>query len=214
MLTDCPHREKLGWLEQVHLMGPAILFDFDAIALYRKICRDMRDAQHDDGCEPTIAPEYVVFKDKGSDKPNDFSNSPEWGSAVVIAPWLVYQRSGDREVLAENYDAMKRYVAYLKTRENPPGIIDFGLGDWYDIGPGAPGYSKLTSKGITGTAIYYCDITILASAATVLGKSDESRGVREGSRARFAIRSTRNISSRTSTNTTRAHSAPMRCRSR
>ena len=64
LLTDCPHREKLGWLEQVHLMGPAILFEYDAIALFRKMCADMRDAQHDDGCVPTIAPEYVVFKQK------------------------------------------------------------------------------------------------------------------------------------------------------
>jgi hypothetical protein len=25
VLTDCPHREKLGWLEVAHLMGPSIL---------------------------------------------------------------------------------------------------------------------------------------------------------------------------------------------
>ncbi len=29
VLTDCPHREKLGWLEQFHLMGPSLLYDWD-----------------------------------------------------------------------------------------------------------------------------------------------------------------------------------------
>ena len=29
VLTDCPHREKLGWLEQYHLNGPSIRYEFD-----------------------------------------------------------------------------------------------------------------------------------------------------------------------------------------
>ena len=40
---------------------------------------------------------------------------------------------------------MKRYVAYLGTRADEHGIIDYGLGDWYDVGPGEPGVSKLIS---------------------------------------------------------------------
>jgi alpha-L-rhamnosidase len=163
VLTDCPHREKLGWLEQSHLMGPAIMFNYDVATLYGKICSDMRDAQHPDGCVPTIAPEYVVFKDKYA----DFSNSPEWGSAAVINPWLMFQQYGDRRFLEENYEMMRLYVEYLHRREDA-GIIDFGLGDWYDIGPGEPGYSKLTSKSLTATAIYYRDLTILRRTARLL----------------------------------------------
>ncbi|MHC4241974.1 MAG: family 78 glycoside hydrolase catalytic domain, partial [Planctomycetota bacterium] len=40
VLTDCPHREKLGWLEVAHLMGPSIFYHRDVHRLYRKICRD------------------------------------------------------------------------------------------------------------------------------------------------------------------------------
>ena len=29
VFTDCPHREKLGWLEQVHLNGPGLLYNYD-----------------------------------------------------------------------------------------------------------------------------------------------------------------------------------------
>jgi alpha-L-rhamnosidase len=56
VLTDCPHREKLGWLEQTHLMGPSIMYNYDVHALYRKIIDDMGDAQLENGLIPDIAP--------------------------------------------------------------------------------------------------------------------------------------------------------------
>ncbi len=164
VLTDCPHREKLGWLEQAYLMGPAICCNFDMSQLYRKICADMRDAQHENGCVPTFAPQYTSFKEPWQ----IFNDSPEWGSAAVMCPWIHFQRYGDIDILRENYPMMRRYVAYLQSKETD-GIIDFGLGDWYDIGPGDPGFSKLTSKGLTGTAIYFADLNAMSCAARLLG---------------------------------------------
>jgi hypothetical protein len=178
VLTDCPHREKLGWLEQSYLMGEAVFYNFDAASLYAKICRDMRDAQHENGCVPTIAPQYTTFP-----KPWDvFNDSPEWGSAAVLNPWLTYQFTGDEKVLRDNYDVMKRYVEYLHTREQDGGIIDYGLGDWYDIGPGDPGFSKLTSKSVTATAIYLRDVDTLLAAAKLLGHADDVTRYEEFSR--------------------------------
>ncbi len=168
VLTDCPHREKLGWLEQSHLMAESILFNCDAATFYAKIARDIRDAQHSNGCVPTIAPQYTTFGQQW----DVFNDSPEWGSAAVINPWLIYQRCGDRVILEENYDVMARYVDYLHSRENE-GLIDFGLGDWYDIGEGDPGFSKLTSKAVTATAIYYRDVTIMRQTAKLLGCKDD-----------------------------------------
>jgi len=49
---------------------------------------------------------------------------PEWGSAMVVNPWLVYQRTGDHQILADNYESMKRYAEYLHTREEE-GLIAF-----------------------------------------------------------------------------------------
>jgi hypothetical protein len=73
---------------------------------------------------------------------------------------------------------MRRYVAYLATRARD-GIIAYGLGDWYDIGPGNPGFSKLTTAGVTATAIYYQDLTVLQKVAALLGKNDESNSYRQ-----------------------------------
>jgi len=59
--TDCPHREKLGWLEQTHLMGNSIKFIYDIHNLYNKVIDDMIEAQLENGLVPDIAPEYVPF---------------------------------------------------------------------------------------------------------------------------------------------------------
>ena len=67
VFTDCPHREKLGWLEQVHLNGPGLLYNYDLTAYAPQIMQNMADAQHTNGAMPTTAPEYVVFEGPGMD---------------------------------------------------------------------------------------------------------------------------------------------------
>jgi hypothetical protein len=167
VLTDCPHREKLGWLECSHLLAGCVMYNHDVPTFYAKIANDMAEAQLANGMVPDIAPEYTVF---GS----GFRDSPEWGSAYVITPWQVYEMYGDRTLLERHYEGMKRYVEYLKSTSKEQ-IVAHGLGDWYDIGPGGPGESKLTSKGLTSTAVYYQDLVILKDTASLLGKADEAR---------------------------------------
>lgn len=168
ILTDCPHREKLGWLEQTHLMGSAINFDFDVERLYGKIENDIRDEQLADGRVPTTAPQYTVFGKPWS----VFDDSPEWGSAAVLVPWIAYRRYEDETALGAAYPVMRGYVEYLGTRAKN-NIVDYGLGDWYDMGPKAPGFSQLTSRGLTATALYYQDIVALGDAARILSDSAE-----------------------------------------
>lgn len=168
VLTDCPHREKLGWLEQTHLNAPTILYNRDAAALYEKMAIDIADAQQPDGMVPGIAPEYVAFLDEdGGD--TIWRNSPEWGVAAVLSPWAAYRAYGDRSVLETAYPAMGRYMAYLATRATD-GIIDFGMGDWYDLGPNPPGESQLTSRALAGTASHYQALRALADIARVTGR--------------------------------------------
>ena len=175
LFTDCPHREKLGWLEETHLLAPSMLYDFDFAGLYAATARNIADEQRTEGAQAgmvaEIAPQYVVFPGAANVV---FNDSPEWGSAAVLAPWYAYERDGDLQSLAAEYPVMRAYTAYLGTRAHD-GIVDYGLGDWYDIGPGAPGFSKLTSAGVTGTAIYYQDLKALEKTAAQLGKLDESR---------------------------------------
>ncbi|HUO10936.1 MAG TPA: family 78 glycoside hydrolase catalytic domain [Phycisphaerae bacterium] len=167
ILTDCPHREKLGWLEQSHLMAHAIMMNWDVSGLYTKIENDIADAQHPDGLIPDIAPEFVHFKD-------GFLDSPEWGSAGILGPLYAWQFYGNTQSLADHYPTMTRYADYLasKSKDN---IIAYGLGDWYDIGPKPPGQAQLTSTALTCTATYYQDLRALQKIAEILNKPDDAK---------------------------------------
>lgn len=167
VLTDCPHREKLGWIEQVHLMQPSLCYRYNLQALYAKILQDMETSQRPDGCIPSITPEYTRFAD-------GFEDSPEWGSAFIISPWYAYLIYGDTTLIRRHYPAMKRYLDYLTSRSDN-GIVAYGLGDWFDIGPQRPGPAQLTSNGVTATAIYYYDITLMEKMAVLLGYEDDTR---------------------------------------
>lgn len=166
VVTDCPHREKLGWLEQTYLMGPSLLYNWDLRAFLPKMLRDMREAQLTSGLVPDIAPEYVAFR-------GGFRDSPEWGSAAVLVPWLDWQWYADRDSLAAAYPSMKAYVHYLLS-QTKQGLLTYGLGDWYDIGPRAPGYSQLTPQGVTATATLIADLDVVQRAAVILGFPEEA----------------------------------------
>ena len=166
VLTDCPHREKLGWLEQTYLMGDAVHFDYDVAGLYRKQVGDVIDAQAKDGLVPDIAPEYVEFE-------GGFRDSPEWGAAGVLVPWLAYRWYGDRDTLERAWPTIVRYLDYLETKADG-GLLVHGLGDWYDLGPRFPGEAQLTPKAVTATATWFRCLKTAAEAARVLGKTDEA----------------------------------------
>lgn len=166
VLTDCPHREKLGWLEQDHLCGPSLLYNYDMTRYAPKVIRDITDTQKADGMVPTTAPQYISFG-------NLFDDSPEWGSTLVILPFMYYDQYGDSTLITDNYEPMRRYVDYLTTRADN-GIVSHGLGDWYDYGPWRAGFSKNTPIPLVATAHYIFDLQLLTRAARMTGRTADA----------------------------------------
>lgn len=166
ILTDCPHREKLGWLEVAHLMQYSLQYRYHLPGFYNQMMKNMADSQTANGMIPSIAPEYVRFSD-------GFEDSPEWGSAFIIIPWYVYKWYGDDSLLRYYYKQMKNYINYLSSRAKD-NTIEYGLGDWFDLGPNNPGVSQLTSKGVTATAIYYYDLKIMNAIAEYLNNDNDA----------------------------------------
>jgi len=167
VFTDCPHREKLGWLEQLHLIGPGILCNFEAAPMFRKMLADMREAQLPDGLVPDIAPEYRVF-----DWIPGFRDSPEWGSACILAAWQAYEATGETGILSENYPMMSRYARYLLSKADHH-ILRHGLGDWLDVGA-KKALAVNTPLPVTPTCTLYKDLTTLHDIANILGKKKEA----------------------------------------
>lgn len=167
VFTDCPHREKLGWLEETHLNGPGLLYNWDLTQFFPKVMQDIKDAQRDGGLVPSIVPEYVIFGD-------DFSDSPEWGGAAVIVPWMYYQFYGDSTLIEQYYNVMKQYVDYL-TLKSTGHIVSHGLGDWYDYGEHRAGFSMNSPIEISATAHYYYVTHLFAKAAKMFSKADDEK---------------------------------------
>jgi hypothetical protein len=154
VLTDCPHRERLGWLEVSHLMAPSIAFNFDISRLWRKISVDTLDSQLASGMVPDIAPEYTVFS-------GGFRDSPEWGSAGTQNPAWLFELYGDLDIVNTSYSANKNYLDYLLSQRTPEGLLTYGLGDWIPVVNSPP--------GVTGTGTLIQNLQVLARTAAALG---------------------------------------------
>ncbi len=160
VFTDCPHREKLGWLEQTHLVFPSIQRFFDVQAHGRSVVRRIAEAQHNTGMVPTTAPEYPIFS-------GSFRDDPNWGNSIVLLPLYLYQSYGEMTLLEEFYPNMVSWVDYLTSRAKN-NIVSYGLGDWFAI-------DRSTPKGVTGTYGYWMSVNGLATIAAALSKTADAQ---------------------------------------
>ena len=183
VMTDCPHREKLGWLESAHLLAPTFMYRYDCREWFAKIAHDIRDAQEPSGRILTVAPSYP-----GTHFPGAYHWTVEWGAAGVLVPWQHYVWYGDPSILRDNYDCMHRFVDYVAS-QSKDGIAPGGLGDWYDYGHGQPpGESRFTPVELTATAVQVMCIDAVIQAAAVLGRADDAqryRALREKTAAAY-----------------------------
>ena len=105
--TDCPTRERHGWTGDAQIFARTASYLFSFAPFARKYENDLKDIQHKNGCYPQIAP-------KGGVDPymNTMDGSAGWSDAGVLIPWVIYSQYGDRRVLEENYDSMRRYALF------------------------------------------------------------------------------------------------------
>jgi hypothetical protein len=183
VLTDCPHREKLGWLECAHLLMQTFAYNYDCKDWFKKICMDMREAQLENGRVLTVAPKYLMRP------PDDlYAFTVEWGAASVLLPWQAFEWYGDKSFLTDNYQMMKRFVDHIES-VSPNGIAPGMLGDWYDYGHGqSPGPSRFTPTDLSATACWAMCIDAVAKTAVILnikGDTQKYRKLKETVKAAF-----------------------------
>lgn len=160
--TDCPQREKNGWTADAHLAAELGLWNFDAASGYRKWLGDIRDVQLADGNLSGIAPTNGIgyhWTDR-----NDDGFGPAWASALPLVTWYVYLYNADTGVVAENYEAIKRFTDRM-ARRAPDYIYTTGFGDWVYLQP--------TPVPFVSTAYFYSDTRLLAKMAGILGKQED-----------------------------------------
>lgn len=153
--TDCPQREKNGWTGDAQIAIETGLYSFDGITIYEKWLADHRDEQQPNGVLPAIIPTAGWGY--------EWANGPDWTSTIAIIPWNIYLFYGDKKLLSDCYDNIKRYVDHIDLI-SPTGLTTWGLGDWVPV-------KSVTPVELTSTCYYYADALILSNAAKILGNT-------------------------------------------
>lgn len=139
--TDCPQREKNGWTGDVMLSAEQLLYTFDCTASMREWLYNVRMAQRPNGSLPGIIPTAGWGYDNGM-------NGPAWDGALIETTYQLYRFSGNKQIIQENFEAIRLYIIFLKSKINANGLLQFGLGDWCEVGC----YEKpSTSNEVTDT---------------------------------------------------------------
>lgn len=127
MPTDCPTREKLGWVNDAQTSAEAFLLHYDCDALLRRWMVDIADAQRPAGDLPGIVPTGGWGYGWGT--------GPVSEGVLFEIPWQFWLQHGDDSLLIEYLPRFERYLSYLETRRGPDGLPvppepDNWLPDW------------------------------------------------------------------------------------
>ena len=116
--TDCPTRERHGWTGDAQIFFRTAAYLFDYAAFSRKYLNDVFDWQKKSGRLPQIAPAGGV----------DFymwtlNGSVGWSDVGILMPYRFREIYGDKDILAQYYDGMKRYAAFMISRIGKNGFL-------------------------------------------------------------------------------------------
>lgn len=170
--TDCPQRdERMGWTGDAQIFSGTAAFNMDVYAFFSKYLYDlMLEQSARGGNVPVVIPAHGV----------EINGSCGWGDAAVIIPWNMYLYYGDKTILEQQYESMKGWVDYIKSRDEAAGgkrlwTNDFHFGDWLSLDVDDPknrfGGTELT---FLASAFYSFSASIVAKAARVLGKESDA----------------------------------------
>eukprot|EP00041_Stephanoeca_diplocostata_P026218 m.701245 g.701245 ORF g.701245 m.701245 type:complete len:1133 (+) comp22912_c0_seq3:114-3512(+) len=170
--SDCPTRERVGWTGDAQATAETAFRTLEVGSFYTKWLQDMRDAQLESGGLSSTVP-YAKHV-----PPVD----PSWPTAFPQLVRLMYTYYGDLDVVADNFDAVRRYVDYIPTVNDcpnckngknpraPNGLPWFYMnGDWMEYRSQA---EELTLSGpILASFHYILDVEIVAEMAALLNKT-------------------------------------------
>lgn len=190
--TDCPTRERSGWTADISVFGETACYLSDPRKFFRKWLIDYRLEQGKDGNLPYVVPE--------GGKPGRQRGCMGWSNAISNLAWILYQFYGEKEILEEVYDTVKRFVEFNCKRaleKNPfffykrgkhrKYIIETGFhyGEWLE--PGTAMYKDFFKDLLfpdteVTTAWFYETVKQLADMAELLEKQEDTahyRGLAE-----------------------------------
>lgn len=184
--TDCPQRdERLGWTGDAQVFAGTACWLADSERFLMKYLRDVMHDQRDNGAVPHFSPDPTRLHP--IDERGDWAGSTGWGDAIVIIPWQLYLHYGNREVLAECFPAMIKWLDYLWGISDGPiirppavwGDHGFTFGDWLQPVGDNRKPRPTVADDCAATLYHFISTQLTARIARILGRDDEARRLDE-----------------------------------
>ena len=185
--TDCPTRERAGWTGDMGVFIDTGLTLMDCYPVVEKWLEECRLNQYPDGRMANIAPP----NGRPSFMTPMLCMSAGWGDAAILVPFALYRRTGDRKILADNYEMMQKWYAFLlgraqqttdeqQTGEYAKYTVLNGLdyGEWCEPGV-TPQQAMMNPRKSVGTAYLAYSGRVLAQVADALGKAEDAARYRD-----------------------------------
>ncbi len=169
--TDCPQRdERMGWTGDAQAFAKTACYNYDVDRFMRKWLGDLRAEQRQNGSIPDTVPNFWLLG----------GNSTAWGDVITILPWQLYLTYGDRQALADNFDAMCRWVDFMgqdtldqylwTTCEEQKRLWGKHYGDWLALDAPSGSYKGSTDDDLISSAFYAHSTHLVVKAGHVLGR--------------------------------------------
>eukprot|EP01052_Picozoa_sp_SAG31_P005496 SAG31_NODE_242_length_19350_cov_3.043998_15_plen_1073_part_00 len=187
--TDCPQRERRGWMGDAWLSSDQNSRQFDMQAFYSNYLnliehsQDWGCAMNPRGCAQFESPESAMgaLPDVVPyDTIGQFPGTVVWQLAYVIITRTIYRHHGDDLVVRRHYPKLVSLMTSIERLfvNETTGLADLaGHGDWVCVGPdgpgqmGVPGSCPRTPASLV-TAYYYAQsLGIMAELAVIVGES-------------------------------------------
>jgi alpha-L-rhamnosidase len=162
--TDCPQRnERMGWSGDISMFARTSAYLYNMPQFLRRHMTAFRDDQREDGRFGDVVPLRGGF------------GGILWGSAGITVAWESWLQFADKEMLAEHFLSMGKYISFLESRiDAKTGLVNEGpLGDW--LSP----EGNRNDNTLLWEAYFVYDLEIMAKIAGILGKTADAGSYRK-----------------------------------
>ena len=176
--TDCPQRERRGWLGDLQLAHLGRVYMHDMAAMTGKALGDIADSQNADGSIPDVAPYYNHGSKVGD---------PAWSVAYpLVAAWAADLYEDDR-VAQIHFAGVARYTESMIARAVAGVIAPGTYGDWGSVWRGL-GTNPVYATSDISTYFYIRGLDAAAALALRVGNASAAArytGIAASARAAY-----------------------------
>lgn len=165
--TDCPQRdERLGWTGDAQIFVRAAALNFDVERFFSKWLGCMRAEQWEDGYIGHMIPDTWHFD----------GSSAAWGDAAVICPWELYMAYGNKKILEDQFECMKKRIDYITNDTKVPNLWIGGIhfGNWLGLDGEQDSLRGGSRDDLIASAYYAYSASLFVKTGKLLGKDVSS----------------------------------------